>query len=148
MKQPLLLGLASLLTFNASAHIHNFDMLRAAVHHGQSVSAHMRFAKCTFENNKSTLAKSYKDMETVMRFNDISYYKPVDENEAVVAASVNHFTIHHEFGPTNMFIRMRVAQDNIAHMKVNLLDPVTYETKQQSDFTCELGKGIDFHKLK
>jgi hypothetical protein len=32
-------------------------------------------------------------------------------------------------------------------MMVNLLDPVTYASKQQTTFTCPLGKGINFHKI-
>jgi len=67
------------------------------------------------------------------------------QSDQSIAFSMTHFTVRSDGTPVNEFLSFKVAPSGKVDAHSRFFNAATYAAVQESEFDCDIGRGMEFH---
>jgi hypothetical protein len=115
---------------------HDFAALEKAVLDGKDFRMVIDLSACQVHGTD----KSGPPVRGSARFDGV-----IIQSDDTMAFSTTHFTVRADKTPVSEFLSYRVHPTGKVNARTVMLNPATYAVLQESEFDCEIGKGVSFH---
>ena len=115
---------------------HDFAALEKAVLDGKDFRMVIDLSACQVHGTD----KSGPPVKGSSRFDAVMV-----QGDGTIAFSTTHFTVRSDNLPVNEFLSYRVHPTGKIDARTIVMNPMTYSALRESEFDCEIGKGVTFH---